>query len=58
VRATETGSEEEGDTSTGFEELDELYPLSNPKRAVRPGGERGGESPAKENTPSEEQPEE
>jgi outer membrane beta-barrel protein len=32
VRATETESTEEIDTSTGFEDLDELYPLSNPDR--------------------------
>lgn len=32
VRATEEASTEEIDSSTGFEDLDELYPLSNPDR--------------------------
>lgn len=43
VRATELAEEEEIDTSTGFEALDELYPLSNPE-----GNKRTASGPSEE----------
>lgn len=38
VRATESFEEEEVDETTGFEALDELYPLSNPEGVRRTSG--------------------
>jgi outer membrane beta-barrel protein len=52
VRATEVGQEEEKDTTTGFETLDELYPASNPQSAkkARASAESKSKAPASEET--------
>jgi outer membrane beta-barrel protein len=47
TRVTESSGEEEKDTSTGFEALDELYPASNPKRV--------GPAPSKPSEPDVEE---